>query len=864
MLVFSFFFAFNLIFETRNHSSRTSYPDFKNLLSAWRYRLPNISDQVSLWEDIFQWRSHMFTAITKKFQWVEQGALATLHDRPWTSIRMAKTARKQGTKDVALLSLGKLTDCAMDVSDAFSKLREQILSYKNGTNLEKKNGLNLVNTTNLSYFDANQKSELFRLKAHFLESLGEKSKATHAYCHAVQLCPGYSRAWTSWGGLCSSLADIIEKQNQDTVSGNSEAKERASKKGCQYLAQAMGCYLEAIRCDSNEFSRNNIAHCLWMLAKDGSSASLLCSTFEKRSMDLPSWIWFPWIPQLLTSLCRIEGNSMKRLLNGIVLSYPQAVYYSLRAFYLERWEIEKSRKDASDGVKHHSVIFAEELMTALRKAHPVLWSSLETVLEELITRFRPSHEEELLATMNALLQRAESQMEHQKRSRSAESYDSIKASFTKTLTRVFAKFFRSQSDSKSSTKDDRGKRTEQFIMQYKNAFESDFSINFSSKDKNFTIYDIITKLKKWQSLLQVQVELTPTTIPLLQASPSLSTFSNSVPDLWPGACDASLAKYPITRKREVDIKGARVQSPSTSAKDAESIASAAIQAVLAAAVYEVGGGHYGGGMSSIEIPGQYPPNSVNSFNGKPYPELHTKLVRFDSTIEVSKHNDQLVRRIGMVGNDGTVHYFLLQFGIPYWTRTDERAAQLHHFLGKVLQQEIISSRRNLWLKPTAVIPIAQRLRMTAEDTSHTSLEYMYQSYCSNNEVNYSLNSVAQTFQKEVNAEIEANHNQDASDKLQVEKIAKLKAYEVCTKIVDPNIFVKYIQTKLQGPESFFHFQKNFASQVALNSILQYGLHANERNPSKFVFSTKNAQVLTPDFRLFYSNQGESIDLTTNN
>ena len=70
----------------------------------------------------------MFGAITKNFHWSEPNALASLHDRPWTAIRIAKTARKQGTRDVALLLLNREAQAnrSMDVTDAFLKLREQI------------------------------------------------------------------------------------------------------------------------------------------------------------------------------------------------------------------------------------------------------------------------------------------------------------------------------------------------------------------------------------------------------------------------------------------------------------------------------------------------------------------------------------------------------------------------------------------------------------------------------------------------------------------------------------------------------------------------------------------------------------------
>lgn len=101
----------------------------------------------------------------------------------------------------------------MDVTDAYLKLREQILAYNNPENeLERTGGLNLINTTNLSFFDATQKSELFRLKAIFLSSLRRTSKSNQAYCHAVQISPTHAKAWVSWGGLCSSLGTLTEKQ----------------------------------------------------------------------------------------------------------------------------------------------------------------------------------------------------------------------------------------------------------------------------------------------------------------------------------------------------------------------------------------------------------------------------------------------------------------------------------------------------------------------------------------------------------------------------------------------------------------------------------------------------------------------------
>lgn len=842
------------------YTSGKSYPDLKNLLNAWRNRLPNDDEPISAWDDIFQWRSHMFNAITNKFQWAEQGTLASLHDRPWTAIRMARTARQQGIPEVSLLSLGKLTECAMDVADAFSKLNEQILSYRKGSDDEKKGGLNLINTTNLLFFDSRQKSELFRLKAEFLESLGGKTKATQAYCHAVQLCPTYARAWTSWGGLCWSLADLVETQIRRQVTSNSSEDEKKAsnvKKVCQYLAQSMGCYLEAVHCDSSEENRMHLPRCLVMLAKDGASPGLLCSTFEKYAPTLPSWIWLPWIPQLLSSLCRTESRSAKILLHGILSSYPQAAYFSLRSFYLERRDQERSNKASSSGNTSGctSVSYAEELMSSLRKSQPTLWVSLESILEELIIRFRPSYEEELLATITTLLQKAVTQLEHQTRSESGKESDqeAVRASFSKTLARVSAKFFHSQPDPSSASKDDRAKRTADFTLRYKESFERDFSmLDKEKKESNLSLDEIISKLKKWKSILECRVSSTPPHLPLMQVSPSLSAFSNVPPDLWSGACDTQGTSSAARRRKNTDAD--KDTSPSSSASAALKAAITAATAVSSANLYEGGGGSKGSGSISVEIPGQYSPNVGK--DDKPTPELHAKLLKFESMVEVSRRNDQLVRRIGMLGSDGRVHQFLLQFAIPYWTRTDGRTAQLHQLLGKCLRKEAVACRRNLWLRPTAVIPIAQRLRMTAEEASHISLDDIYAMDCQKNGKDYGdAFSYIQNKMKTVRnspgaATKEDSDNKDETNQMRIEAFS-----DICDNVISSRILADYVQSQFQSTEKYFQFQRTFASQTALNSLLQYAFGVSERMPSKFIFNNRNAHVLSPDFRFSYSNQG---------
>lgn len=130
----------------------------------------------------------------------------------------------------------------------------------------------------------------------------------------------------------------------------------------------------------------------------------------------------------------------------------------------------------------------------------------------------------------------------------------------------------------------------------------------------------------------------------------------------------------------------------------------------------------------MEIPGFYVPNSTNFADAHPPFARHPKLVRFASTVEVVRSNDgqQLVRRIGMVGNDGRTYHFLLQFGIPYFTRTDERTSQLNYVFSKLIRTDPIACRTHPDVWSSAVIPIVQCLRLTADDLSNRSLYNVYQ------------------------------------------------------------------------------------------------------------------------------------------
>ena len=86
-------------------------------------------------------------------------------DTPWTLLTMSKIGRQARFFETSLHALNRLrTSTTMDITSAYTKLREQILyCYTILSYYDYINGINIINSTNLEYFNIQQKAELFRL-----------------------------------------------------------------------------------------------------------------------------------------------------------------------------------------------------------------------------------------------------------------------------------------------------------------------------------------------------------------------------------------------------------------------------------------------------------------------------------------------------------------------------------------------------------------------------------------------------------------------------------------------------------------------------------------------------------------------------
>jgi transformation/transcription domain-associated protein len=210
-----------------------------------------------------------------------------------------------------------------------------------------------------------------------------------------------------------------------------------------------------------------------------------------------------------------------------------------------------------------------------------------------------------------------------------------------------------------------------------------------------------------------------------------------------------------------------------------------------------------------------------------------------------------------MGSDGRVYRFLLQFAIPFWTRSDERTAQTNFVIDKFLRQNVVTARNFLSVQPSAAIPVAQRLRMTLDNESRVSLDDVFRLEC--DRVGRKFESIPISFLKEVEEKLQSQMTKDTcqEDREKLEKEIRKEIYdEICESKVDSRILLRFVHRNLGGPENLFQFRRAFAGQLATNSLMQFIFSVAERTPPRFVFLLNKAQILSPDFRVSYSNQGK--------
>jgi len=687
--------------------------------------------------------------------------------------------------DVCINQLGKIyTLPNIEIQEAFLKLREQAkCHYQNKAELN--NGLDVINNTNLNYFGANQKAEFYTLKGMFLAKLQHNEEANEAFGVALYYDLRLAKAWAEWG----QYSDRKFKDNpQDLGLANN----------------AVSCYLEAAGLYKSAKSRKMLSRVLWLLSLDNEEGKI-AKAFEDFKGETPTWYWTTFIPQLLGSLEHKEARLAKLVLGKVAKSFPQALFYHLRAQREEflgkkkQYEALEARKkqqqqqrqqpqaaqpDKSEDSSRPGTAngeaatngtpsspkpkqepntdsqpngaesqkpeapkkpweYTDEIMAVLKTAFPLLALTMETMTDQLAKHFKCPPDEDAHRLIVALLNDGLAYI-----NRAPANY----AEGAKLPT---------------STESNISKFVQSVLPGH---IRKSFEVEFVAQKP--TMYEYIHKLRRWRDKFEQKLDARQQWAPLESYSHNLSEFK--------------FLKFD----------------------------------------------------DSVEVPGQYQQHKDKNTD-------FVRIERFMPTVELVRGNLICHRRLTIRGHDGSLHTFAIQHPAGGKARREEKIVQLFRIFNQTLSKRKEARRRNLYFHLPIFVPVAPHIRLIQDDPSYVTLQSVFEDYVRKSTPTMSRDDPILFLLDKLRTIAEQQKSQPRT----LDQVNVLKT-EIFTNIQErwvPNtIALSYFQATYPCFADFWLFRRHFSYQFAATTFMTYIMHMSARYPSKLFISRGTGDIWTSD------------------
>ncbi|CAL5373324.1 unnamed protein product [Camellia sinensis] len=818
------------------------YADLKDILETWRLRTPNEWDNLTVWYDLLQWRNEMYNAVIEAFKDFGTSNSQLHHlgyrDKAWNVNKLAHIASKQGMYDVCVSILEKMYGhSTMEVQEAFVKIREQAKAY-----LEMKgelmSGLNLINSTNLEYFPVKHKAEIFRLKGDFSLKMNDCEGANLAYSNAISLFKNLPKGWISWGNYC----DMAYKETHDEI----------------WLEYAVSCFLQGIKFGIPN-GRSHLARVLYLLSFDTPNEPV-GRAFDKYLDQVPHWVWLSWIPQLLLSLQRTEAPHCKLVLLKIATVYPQALYYWLRTYLLERRDVankselgrlamaqQRMQQNAS-GAGPSSIGLSDLNARVLSQGGGSLPSDNQAHQGSQVSGGVGSHDG------------GNSQMQEPERSTAAEG--SVHSGNDQPL---------QQSSSGISDGQNPLKRNGAIglVASAASAFDAAKDIMEALRSKH-------TNLASELEILLTEIGSRFVTLPeerllavvnaLLHRCykyPTATTAEvpQSLKKELSGVCRACFSADAVNKHvefvREYKQEFERDLDPESTAtfpatlselterlKHWKNILQSNVEDRFPAVLKleEESRVLRDFHVVDVEVPGQY-------FSDQEVAPDHTvKLDRVGADIPIVRRHGSSFRRLTLIGSDGSQRHFIVQTSLTPNARSDERILQLFRVLNRMFDKHKESRRRHISIHTPIIIPVWSQVRMVEDDLMYSTFLEVYENHCARND--READQPITYFKEQLNQAISGQISPEAVVDL------RLQAYNDITKnYVTDSILSQYMYKTLPSGNHMWAFKKQFAIQLALSSFMSFMLQIGGRSPNKILFAKNTGKIFQTDFHPAYDANG---------
>ncbi|KAH8652325.1 hypothetical protein BX600DRAFT_386637 [Xylariales sp. PMI_506] len=815
--------------------------ELKLLLGSWRDRLPNVWDDIIDWQDLVTWRQHIFGLINSTYLQLlpQQGQNANgasfayrgYHETAWIINRFAHVARKHNLPDVCIAQLSRIyTLPNIEIQEAFLKLREQAkCHYENPEELS--SGLDVINNTNLNYFNNQQKAEFYTLKGMFLEKLKQKDEADAAYGTALYYDIGKAKAWAEWGYF-------NDRKFKDDPTDLNSAK------------QALTSYLQAIGSYKDSKARKLIARILWLLSLDDANGTI-ASGFEDYKGETPVWYWITFIPQLLTGLGHKEAPRVHIILLKIAKSYPQSLFFQLRTNREDMLAIKKNQ-EAKERQRQRA-------QSAASGAKPT--ASPQQAKQEPPKTDSSSRP----ATANGDAAQPKIEPTDEKPTPSA-TPSATPASNPATANKANAQAANATPTASGEQKPEQASAAAATTGQKKPPWE--------------LTEEIMSTLKTAFPLLALSMEKMVDQIQKhFKCPPDEDAYRLIVALLNDGL--AYVSRMPQSYARDVKLPSG---TETNITRFAETILPAHIKKSFEADFVQVKPTMYEyihklrkwrdkfeekldrrnprdtlekysrdlsefryQKFDDVEVPGQY-------LQHKDKNQDFIRIERFLPDVDLVRTIGVSHRRIKIRGHDGSVHPFAIQHPAARHCRREERILQLFRHLNQTLAKRKESRRRDLQFTLPLMVPLAPHIRIVQEDVSNITLQGIYEDHCRRNGVQkdepvlFTMDKLRGLIEPKGTVSLGQNAfcPQVANVPYQKQEQTVTARLEVFTAIqekwVPHTIALEYFQATFPEFAEFWLFRRRFSYQLSSLTFMTYILYMTGRYPHKINIARGSGKI----------------------
>lgn len=237
-------------------------------------------------------------------------------------------------------------------------------------------------------------------------------------------------------------------------------------------------------------------------------------------------------------------------------------------------------------------------------------------------------------------------------------------------------------------------------------------------------------------------------------------------------------------------------------------------------------------FEDVEVPGQY--SELKDDN------LHfVKIDRFMPTVDIIRGFGQCYKRIKILGHNGSIHMFAVQYPSGRQCRREERVTQLFKILNGILSHKKESRRRNLQFTLPVAVPFSPHIRIVQDNSKYVSMHAIYEDYC--RRVGRSRDEPLEYSSKKLKASYDPKLPKPDMASIKVEILTAIQAT-----IVPSTILRDYFERTYASFQDFWLFRKQFAYQYAGVTFMTFLMSISNRYPHKCFINAGSGNVWSTD------------------